>query len=296
MKLFLVFLIVLLTNAHAIAAPGVDRKAPMGDRTAMFDKLLYSNPQKTVEFEYYLLGPKKIKEGAKYPLIVVLHAQNGTAYGGYILADQIANQGMPAFVIVPVVGPKVNDWATPLFQSADAKMPKPIDHVAELTKHLINKLPIDASRIYVTGYAMGGVGTFAALYYYPDIFTAGIPICGGWPAEDAKRFIYKPLWVFHGAEDSVVPMKETKDISDAINKLGGKVDYTLYPDVNHDSWVRAYEEPKLWTWLFSQKAAQGSAQNNPPAVPQVENEPDPKKIIHTAGPPPKTAPKAQKMP
>lgn len=222
----------------------------MGDRTGLFDKALYENASKSVRFVYYLLPPKNIQKGSKYPLIVVLHGRSGHAYGAYTLAQKVLQEDMPAFVLVPVMGEDTSDWTADQFKSVDAKLPKPIDHVAALTKETAAQLPIDASRIYVTGYSMGGVGTFGALYYYSDIFAAGIPICGGWYPQDAKNFVGKPIWAFHGAADSLVPVKQTRDIIKAIRKKGGTPEYTEYPGVDHNSWINAYAEPNLWPWLF----------------------------------------------
>jgi predicted peptidase len=38
-----------------------------------------------------------------------------------------------------------------------------------------------------------------------------------------------------------------------LNKAGGNPRYTEYPGVGHNSWDRAYAEPELLSWLFSQK-------------------------------------------
>jgi hypothetical protein len=39
----------------------------------------------------------------------------------------------------------------------------------------------------------------------------------------------------------------------AIQKAGGKPQYTEYADLNHDSWSRTYADPEMMRWLFSQK-------------------------------------------
>ncbi len=250
MKHILAFLLVAFFSFPAQAEPGIDRYSPMGDRTAAFQKRIYSNELKTVIFNYYFLGPKEIDKTAKYPLIVVLHGRSGHAYGAYKLAEEILINQMPAFVVVPVMEEFVNDWTQPLFKAQDAALPKPIDHVVALTKRLAANLPIDSSRLYVTGYSMGGVGTYGALHFYPGLFAAAIPICGGWYPKDAASFVSTPLWAFHGDADKSVPVKETINIIGAIRKKGGTPEMTIYPGVGHNSWEEAYNEPQLWTWLF----------------------------------------------
>jgi hypothetical protein len=41
----------------------------------------------------------------------------------------------------------------------------------------------------------------------------------------------------------------------AIRYAGGHPGYSEYPDVGHDSWNQAYQEPYLVDWLFSHKKA-----------------------------------------
>jgi hypothetical protein len=38
---------------------------------------------------------------------------------------------------------------------------------------------------------------------------------------------------------------------EAMKQIGAEVLYTEYPGGTHASWERAYDEPKLFPWLFS---------------------------------------------
>jgi predicted peptidase len=38
----------------------------------------------------------------------------------------------------------------------------------------------------------------------------------------------------------------------AIQKNGGTVKFTLYPDAGHDSWTATYDNPELYEWLLTQ--------------------------------------------
>jgi hypothetical protein len=40
---------------------------------------------------------------------------------------------------------------------------------------------------------------------------------------------------------------------EAIKKAGGEAKYTEYPDVGHNSWVKAYQDADMMAWLFAQK-------------------------------------------
>lgn len=92
----------------------------------------------------------------------------------------------------------------------------------------------------------------------PDRFAAAVPICaGGWftgmdAAERGKEFARFPLWIFHGDADTVVPVDLSRKVVRALKDAGENPKYTEYPGVGHDSWTRAYRDPKLIEWIFDQ--------------------------------------------
>jgi len=122
---------------------------------------------------------------------------------------------------------------------------------------------------------MGGYGTWDLAVKYPKRFAAYVVICGGlrgpdrFPelhvslvddakiadpyAETARRVGKTPVWIFHGADDPAVPVEESRKMADALKAAGGSVDYTEYPGVGHQSWLKAYAEPELVPWLLKQK-------------------------------------------
>src|SRR5690606_27487518 len=59
-----------------------------------------------------------------------------------------------------------------------------------------------------------------------------------------------PVWVFHGAQDEVVPASRSQELVDRLRGCDGHVRFTLYPDAGHDAWTRTYENPALYEWLL----------------------------------------------
>ncbi len=84
-------------------------------------------------------------------------------------------------------------------------------------------------------------------------FAAIVPICGGGNPADAEKLKNLPIWVFHGAKDSVVPIARSEQMVEAIKAGGGNVEFTIYPEVDHNSWTEAYADPKLYEWLLKHK-------------------------------------------
>jgi predicted peptidase len=113
---------------------------------------------------------------------------------------------------------------------------------------------VDRSRVYLTGLSMGGFGTWALAAAYPERFAAIAPICGGGERFWAGRLVDTPTWVFHGADDSVVPPRRSEDMVEAMRAAGAKeLEFTVYDGVGHDSWTRTYDDPKLFEWFLAHR-------------------------------------------
>jgi len=113
------------------------------------------------------------------------------------------------------------------------------------------KLNVDTSRIYLTGLSMGGYGAFTMAQVYPDYFAAVAPVCGGGIPSMAKFVKPLPTWVFHGADDPVVPLSAAQLMVEALQAEKGEVKFTVYPGVGHDAWIPAYNDTTLYSWLLS---------------------------------------------
>lgn len=115
---------------------------------------------------------------------------------------------------------------------------------------------VDDDRNYLTGLSMGGFGTFDTIAQYPGVFAAAIPICGGAGINvlkfDAIREL--PVWIFHGAKDSTVPVQFSEMAANWFKRLKApNVKLTVYPEAGHNSWTQTYDNPEVWTWLFAQR-------------------------------------------
>lgn len=45
--------------------------------------------------------------------------------------------------------------------------------------------------------------------------------------------------------------EESEKMVAAIKRCGGSPRLTIYPDADHDSWTRTYDNPELYEWLLS---------------------------------------------
>ena len=60
-----------------------------------------------------------------------------------------------------------------------------------------------------------------------------------------------PVWVFHGEKDDIVPIRDGKKMVDALERAGGNVKFTIYPEANHDAWTETYNNPEIYEWLLN---------------------------------------------
>ena len=238
-------LIIMLSLFTIIAGCSTTSKLTVGNQSPKkFEKKI----KKNINVNYLLYLPKDYeKESKNYPLMLFLH---GAGERGENL-DKVAIHG-PAklikqgkefpFIIVSPQCPE-NQWWD-------------IESLDLLLKEIIKQHRVDESRIYLTGLSMGGYGTWAMAQEYPNRFAAIAPVCGGGNPVIAGKIKHLPTWVFHGAKDEVVPMKNSQDMVDALKHVGGDVKFTIYPDANHDSWTETYDNPELYEWFLKHSKSQ----------------------------------------
>ncbi len=206
------------------------------------------------DYVYQAYLPPHISKGDKLPLVVFLHGIRERGAGGYISAmfGTVIKQylkAVPAIVLLPQCRPNVY-WT-------DAKMDK---MVMRQTEALENEFSVDERRKYLMGVSMGGYGVWHFASEHPQNFAALVSICGGSPLTSGNRFTpvaerigKTPAWLFHGAEDNIVQVSESRNLTKAIKDNGGNVKYSEYENVGHNVWLNALGEKELLPWLLSQK-------------------------------------------
>jgi predicted peptidase len=197
-----------------------------------------------VKTKYLLYLPGKYKQSGKnWPLMLFLH---GAGERGNDL-EKVKLHGPPKliakgkkfpFLVVSPQCPENQWWSS--------------EKLDLLLQEITDKYNIDENRVYVTGLSMGGFGTWDLAIKYPKRFAAIAPICGG--GDSSKVAVLKdlPIWVFHGAKDSIVKIEQSQRMVDALKASGSEVKFTIYPETTHDSWTETYKNPELYKWLLKQ--------------------------------------------
>jgi predicted peptidase len=212
---------------------------------------------------YRLHVPKDYDASKSYPIVTFLHGsdrkgsdnrqQMGTQ-GATVWARPDIQKEHPCFVFVPQC-PRGDGWRV---REGDAARISALLTVEEIWDTLEKEFSIDSDRRYLTGQSGGGGGVWLAMMRNPDRFAAAAIVCAGitFSSEEmqdiASRLKDMPLWLFHGSADQLVPVSRTRDKVAAMRAAGGSPRYCEYAGVRHNSWERAFAEPDLPAWLFSQ--------------------------------------------
>ncbi len=213
---------------------------------------------------YRLLTPD-YDTSHNFPLVVFLHGsgergRDNEAQLKWGVMNFSSDQMMmthPSYILAPQC-PEKQSWAN-FFKDKDSfnyvLKPTPSNSM-ELLISLIHQLcktqRIDTNRIYITGVSMGGFGTFDAITRYPHLFAAAVPICGAGDTSKASTISSIPLWIFHGAEDPAVSPFHAYNMNSALVKAGAHPGLTIYPSIGHFSWLGAYIDPLMISWLYQQ--------------------------------------------
>lgn len=221
---------------------------------------------------YRILYPEAMEPGAKYPVVLFLHGagergadnEKQLVHGSELFLEENNRQDYPAIVIFPqcpenekwvdqyIIGSRSRDGDS--VPADDYPVSAPMQLVKELMDEVLQKEEVDRNRVYIMGLSMGAFGIFDLLHRRPDWFAAAVPICGGGDTTKVHKYAKKlPLWVFHGADDSVVPVEASRMMVSAIKEAGGTVAYTEYPGIDHNSWDPAFAEEDLLPWIFGKK-------------------------------------------
>ena len=210
--------------------------------------------QKTFEnsqtaLKYILTTPTDYDKSEKLPLIVFLHGagergDNLDALKVYCIPKLFTRDqdylGIRAITLSPQC-PVERTWY-------DYKW-----EVISLIDEICEQYNADRDRVSLCGISMGGFGTWEIALQVPEMFSAIAPICGGGMNWRAWYLRNTPIRVFHGRLDDVVPISQSEAMVNSLRLQGADVEFTIYDDLGHCCWDRAFEQTDLISWLVNSK-------------------------------------------
>lgn len=196
-------------------------------------------------FRYVQYLPADFDEDKKYPLVLFLHGagERGDDFDaamrhGYMKYVRENGREYPFICIAPLC-PEGKYWGC-FTESLLAFL----DYITEA-------LPVDEKRIYLTGFSMGGTGTWMLAMAAPERFAAIAPVCGSGICWNGAAVRDIPVMMYHGDCDSAVPITESVNMLTAVNRSGGSAQLEICYGTEHNAWDFAYSDNRLINWLLS---------------------------------------------
>jgi predicted peptidase len=123
-----------------------------------------------------------------------------------------------------MVAPDVPDrsWATDRSERA----------VLALVEDAVSRHRIDPTRVLVTGFSMGGRGTWYLAARHPELFTGAIVMAGSAGEADLAA-VSIPVYLIHSPDDEVVPFAAAEEAYGALTARGQPVELRVLPGYSH---------------------------------------------------------------
>jgi predicted peptidase len=213
-------------------------------QTAIFSQLQSHKAEVSSQNKVNYLLYTPIQKQNSYPLVVFLHGggQSGSdinlvkKHGLPKLISEGRN--FPFYVFAPQNPNKLGLWDDQIINT--------------MVDRLVDSLPINRKQIYLTGLSRGGDGIWRMAINNPNKYAALISVCAAnIPIVYLSWTPNLPVWFFHGEKDNIVPVEQTKKAYEKLKKVNPKTKLTLYPEADHDSWTKTFENNEIYDWLLS---------------------------------------------
>ena len=177
----------------------------------------------TVTYGIYI--PRDYDPAEPRSLVLALHpgGSRGPYYGTQFLRG--------------VVGPALQDWGA-IIVAPDAPDRRWANETSErgvlaLLDDVIDRYAIDTDRILVTGFSLGGRGTWYMASRHPDLFAAAIPMAARSDSDDAALVGDMPVFIIHARDDEVVPFGPAEQLAREMKDRGQTVSFMALEGVGH---------------------------------------------------------------
>ena len=193
-------------------------------RAAEVRDLTFQLPDGTVML-YGLLVPDGYNASQARSLILALHSGGqrmrhyGSAYTRALVGPAASRLG--AIIVAPDCA--WQDWTDPAAERA----------VLALMEKIMSEYTVDRRRVLVTGFSMGGRGTWFMASRHKDLFTASIPMAASVGDLPIGSLATMPTYVIHSRKDEVVPFAPAERNAKELERLGRPIRFQAVDDLAH---------------------------------------------------------------
>jgi hypothetical protein len=190
---------------------------------------------------------------AAWPLILFLHGGKNITSLDWIRTEPIAANldselEIPFIVASPLHTGEYNHWSQPTV----------MDELLSLITELQSNFAINPDQIYLAGFIEGANGVWELGLAHPELFAALTPVGGyiGYPfivPENICDLKEMPIWAFHSAKDTLVPLNAQQMLVDALKTCGNEtIQLTVLPNAADNIFFTVFADPNLYNWMLEQ--------------------------------------------
>ena len=232
-------------TAQTLSAAPAEDSASLESTVVAADGLMTLGDRDGMAF--WLYTPSNAREGM--PLIVYLHGVTGKGddpkqllegedFVQWLVGGQFGD--LPAYVLIPQLPSTQKDWIAAA------------DSVVGMIRQMAEECAVDEANISLSGFSMGGAGTWFLGATHADLFARIAPLSGGIkPTERMTTALCGlPIRAFVGSADTVISPQSTWDCAALLTERGADIEVTEYEGAGHtDVPEKAYLESDLLLWL-----------------------------------------------
>ena len=203
--------------------------------------------QKTIKvadnnYYYAIAIPHDFNESKDYPIILTLHwggnvhFQSGDSFLNTFILPSL--EDFNGIIISPSC-PENSGWI-----HNNSKI-----FILSLIDHIKTDYNIDTSKIAITGYSMGGIGTWYYAVTYPDIFSLAIPIASMPPNSILPITDIIPTYFILGDNDESFPLNNAENLVRDIKIKNNSITFVEVENATHfatDKYKKPLSEALDW--------------------------------------------------
>ncbi len=179
-------------------------------------------------WNFRVIVPSSASSTNKRPLIMRLHGgATGTNVNAHKTTGCLAEPGL-ASLEAYIISPNSNGshWYTD----------KNILQVQALVDLVQTYLNVDTSKVAVMGYSDGGNGSWFFSQYYPQLFSAAIPMASSYAVTSQGGVTHTfadPIYAIHGEDDQLFPLATTQGYVNETVNAGSDVTFVVAAGLEH---------------------------------------------------------------
>jgi predicted peptidase len=194
---------------------------------------------------YAISIPRNYDSRMPVPLVLVLHSGGermryyGSAFMRLLAAPALDD--LRAIMVAPDC--PSNSWTDSASEEA----------VMALLQDVLAQFNIDRRRVLVTGFSLGGRGTWFMASRHADLFTAAIPMAASPGDLPIDRLATMPTYIIHSHDDEVSPFAPDEQLAKQLVEMGRPVRFQALYGFGHFEMYRYVDALKgAGRWVTDQ--------------------------------------------